>query len=504
MPSQSESIEDLCHLLDDKAPNLRLEASRLLAVHYKSIESKHIPSLLSSSLTILIHRCSEFPGTRADILRCLNQLVIRKDADETFFPPLLALKDLRLLVPALMADIRSGVRSLHTCGCPGCTSEPKTEMQRCSGCKMAWFCSPACAKTAWTTFGHRAFCNYVTKHPKQVAQLDPRGNAKDDDLAFLSSAMLANLTRSEAFMTSESVQDELASAAGEVAHISLDCKMPKDYESAAMLLDLLNNLSRSSRVCDVLFSREKSGQTLLASLVSTFLTNAKSGIFLPMKASMLTMCRNMCMDRSLHKFFVPSIATSSGCDLVCDLPVVFLQRLRGDTIFSEGDKKNMPPELTEPGKTETNEDIRKLALEGLLLLSCYRPSRADLITRKAYPVLRDYEKTEKDEELKKKVSEIVDFLSRASKGDGDCPIAIPIENTDESDDSKQETKQIHELPSVPTDVPEVDPTKVMKTRSDIEKPAVPAVVSLGSVTKEKDTEKENTQQNQPDDGIEEI
>ena len=89
-------------------------------------------------------------------------------------------------------------------------------------------------------------------------------------------------------------------------------------------------------------------------------------------------------------------------------------------------------------------------------------------------------------------------------GRGRNTIEDEQEESNKSVESKEETGEVHELPSVPTDVPEVDPKKVMTTRSEIEKPAVPAVISLGTVAKEKENEKENSEQDQPDDGIEEI
>ena len=54
---------------------------------------------------------------------------------------------------------------------------------------------------------------------------------------------------------------------------------------------------------------------------------------------------------------------------------------------------------------------------------------------------------------------------------------------------------------MPTDVPEVDPSKVMSTRSEIEKPAVPAAMGIGSVTNDQPSADDA---DDADDGIEEI
>jgi hypothetical protein len=65
-------------------------------------------------------------------------------------------------------------------------------------------------------------------------------------------------------------------------------------------------------------------------------------------------------------------------------------------------------------------------LDGLLQLATKRRTRAELILRRAYPIIRDYDLWETDEAAKDKVAAIADLLIRDSEGDGKVPVARPL------------------------------------------------------------------------------
>ena len=136
--------------------------------------------------------------------------------------------------------------------------------------------------------------------------------------------------------------------------------------------------------------------------------------------------------------------------------------------MSEGELRGMPEALRAPRRLEAGAGVREAVLEALLCLACHRPARADLITRRAYPVLREYDRAEHAERAHDLVQQIVDFLARDSRGDDACPVAepLPIDTSAVRDDHDVTREELQE--------------KGARTRGEIEKSPLPPAVHMAS------------------------
>lgn len=172
--------------------------------------------------------------------------------------------------------------------------------------------------------------------------------------------------------------------------------------------------------------------------------------------------RNICFENHLQE----SILKKEDGDV--NVMTFLLSNIRGTKELTEDDKDGMNPSLYAPRKLEPSLECRKLILDALLLLACYRPSREVLITDMSYPILRDYHTAEEDEEAKDKVNTIVDILARDSTGNGKCPIAKPLPRQDSkpAEEGEEEEKKKKSGPKIEMLDDDSDEVATVKSGND--------------------------------------
>ncbi|KAK7040460.1 hypothetical protein R3P38DRAFT_2612385 [Favolaschia claudopus] len=69
------------------------------------------------------------------------------------------------LVEELNSKDFSSNRACWNIECP-LLKVPKSELRKCARCHLALYCSPACQKSAWKTYGHRNLCRSATAASK--------------------------------------------------------------------------------------------------------------------------------------------------------------------------------------------------------------------------------------------------------------------------------------------------------------------------------------------------
>lgn len=120
----------------------------------------------------------------------------------------------------------------------------------------------------------------------------------------------------------------------------------------------------------------------------------------------MAVIRSCLFDTSLHWWFVRDLR---GVTYLL-LPIVL-----GKRSFKEDEKVGMDPVLwMQPGDKvpEPQKDILKMLLECILLLCQTRAIREELRKCKAYPIIRNMDEEQEDEDISTVVYEIVDFLMR--------------------------------------------------------------------------------------------
>ena len=431
--------------------------------------------LIEAIGTLIIRPSSEIPETRYHAIKTL--LAMTSEEDSTSHIPIVLLSatskcSTKELLSTLIADTVAPLR-IHKCSWKGCTINGPNKylvgLQRCSQCKTAYYCCPGCARLDWSA-GHKAVCKGIAAHkavnPKSAARMD-------DEIAYVAAALLTNLSRNE------TACGKLASHLGlmvEAACLLAREEAEKFKKIAGCLADAVMNATQDSlcrkavvkrseasedigRMPVIKYSNDteepkqtkkqtksKSKKATAASPAQKEESDAKveeeegeNAVHSPLynvievlskskneqlrKAAYGTV-RNICFENHLQE----SILKKEGSDV--NVMTFLLSNIRGTKELTEDDKDGMNPALYAPRKMEPSLECRKLILDALLLLACYRPSREVLITDMSYPILRDYHTAEEDEEAKDKVSTIVDILARDSTGNGKCPIAKPLPRQD--------------------------------------------------------------------------
>lgn len=429
--------------------------------------------LIEAIGTLIIRPSSEIPETRYHAIKTL--LSMTSEEDSTSHIPIVLLSatskcSTKELISTLIGDTVAPLR-IHKCSWKGCTVNGPNKylvgLQRCSQCKNAYYCCPGCAKLDWSA-GHKAVCKGIAAHkavnPKSAARMD-------DEIAFVAAALLTNLSRNE------TACGKLASHLGLMVEAA--CLLAREEDEklkkiAGCLADAVMNATQDSLCRKAVVKRSEASEDIgkmpvikysndtAESKKSTKSKSKKSGaqkekekpstvpeseekkedanvVHSPLynvievlskskneqirKAAYGTV-RNICFENHLQE----SILKKEGSDV--NVMTFLLSNIRGTKELTEDDKEGMNPALYAPRKMEPSLECRKLILDALLLLACYRPSREVLITDMSYPILRDYHTAEEDEEAKDKVSTIVDILARDSTGNGKCPIAKPLPRQD--------------------------------------------------------------------------
>lgn len=430
--------------------------------------------LIEAIGTLIIRPSSEIPETRYHAIKTL--LSMTSEEDSTSHIPIVLLSatskcSTKELISTLIGDTVAPLR-IHKCSWKGCTVNGPNKylvgLQRCSQCKNAYYCCPGCAKLDWSA-GHKAVCKGIAAHkavnPKSAARMD-------DEIAFVAAALLTNLSRNEtacgklashlglmveaACLLAREEDEKLKKIAGCLADAVMNAtqdslcrkavvkrseasedigKMPvikysndtaeskKSAKSKSKKSGAQKEKEKPSSVPESEEKKEEEDNVVHSPLYNVIEVLSKSKNEQIRKAAYGSV-RNICFENHLQE----SILKKEGSDV--NVMTFLLSNIRGTKELTEDDKEGMNPALYAPRKMEPSLECRKLILDALLLLACYRPSREVLITDMSYPILRDYHTAEEDEEAKDKVSTIVDILARDSTGNGKCPIAKPLPRQD--------------------------------------------------------------------------
>jgi len=101
-----------------------------------------------------------------------------------------------------------------------------------------------------------------------------------------------------------------------------------------------------------------------------------------------------------------------------------LSPLRGPFSLSDEDKVGLPLTLHAPRTLEDDHRCKVLILETFNMLMYHRQSRTALRANKMYPILRELDKVEEDEELKEAICNLVQYLVNEEEGES----AVTTEN----------------------------------------------------------------------------
>lgn len=500
--SNSELREILGLLASTTNLTVKLQASQTLEQVANLIttctDEKLQFQLLESIGTLIIHPTSELPETRYHAIKTLLHTI--SDDSSTHIPIILlsatskcATKE---LITTLISDTVAPLR-IHRCSWRGCTvSGPHkylVGLQRCSQCKAAYYCCPGCARLDWSA-GHKAVCKAIAAHK----MVNPKSALMDSEIAYVAAALLSNISRNETacgklaphlplmvqaacLLAREGEINEgmaataacLADAVMNAAQDSLCRKaLVKKVDSASGDVDRMPTIKMSDEKPEakkVNSQKNKSGSKKKSASVKkdkkvksaeeekkeeskcesegcdekdhsplfyVIEVLSKSPNEQLRKAAYGTV-RNICFENHLQELIIGK----EGSDV--NVMTFLLSKIRGTKELSEDDKDGMSPALHAPRELEPSLECRKLILDALLLLACYRPSREVLITGISYPILRDYHTAEEDEEAKDKVSTIVDILARDSTGNGKCPIAKPLPR--KAEERKEEVEEKNDV-----------------------------------------------------------
>lgn len=472
---QEPDYEALPGLLAAENAEARLGAAITLAAHADALPARVVAAAAPALAAVAANRSDELPQTRAQALCALANLCGAADARAAAVCAALAAAAARVCA-ALAADVRAGVLGERTCAWPGCARGAGAAQQRCSQCRTAWYCSAACARLHWRA-GHRVLCRLVAARGRVHAASVP--HADEGTLAYLAAAVLANATRSPALVAAAPAAPALARLAAVCADVAARAPLPAAARTVPLLLSTLAN-SAQCPACRAALTAEAPepeapakakapAESALARVVARYLApRVGDACALPVA----TLLRNLCLDKTLHARLVPSMAREGEGkgegECAVDAPVALLGVLRGEAVLDAGEMRAMPAALRAPRPLAAGAAVREAVLEALLCLACDRPARADLITRRAYPVLREYDRAEPAERARDLVQQIVDLLARDSRGDDTCPVAepLPLDTSAVRDDHDVTRDELQ--------------NKGARTRGEIEKSPLPPAVHMAT------------------------
>lgn len=545
-----EDFGALPGLLSAENAEARLGAAITLAAHADALPPDVVTAAAPALVALVARRGDELPQARAQALAALANLCGGTEASRTA-PVLAALAGAAdRVLPALAADLRAGMLGERTCAWIGCVhnvtsastgaSADATAVatavahQRCSQCRTMWYCSPECARQHWRA-GHRTLCRVIAARGHVHAASVP--HADEGALAYLAAAVLANATRGGALVASAHASSALAHLACLMADVAARAPLPAAARTLPLVLHALANTTQCA-ACRTALTAPATAPALRCLVERHLAPTTGDALAIPVA----TLLRNLCLDKSLHVRLVPSMAieaakgdSSGSSDSVSlseqkdtnqdqdkkknqdkkkqekkhkqdqhqdqeeqlpwavDAPVALLGVLRGEAVLSEGEMRGMPAALRAPRRQGAGLGVREAALEALLCLACDRPARADLITRRAYPVLREYDRAESAERPRDLVQQIVDLLARDSRGDDACPVAepLPIDTSAVRDDHDVSREDLQE--------------KGARTRGEIEKSPLPPAVHIDASPDDPSKDSDDDDEDAGDDSfVEEI
>lgn len=435
-PTTAADIESLPRMLRSSNIDEQLGTAIALATSTGTMPACVAAAVVPVLADIVADRSNELPHMRGEAVRCLANLCGASESAQEDGPRLEATlralgAALPALLPALLADMRAGLLGQQTCACPGCGRRDTEDfrLQRCSRCKHAWYCGPACIKKHWAA-GHQKQC---TRLVTRRAALDTAAHpCQDADLAFVAAALLANATRAPMFVCGTGTEHCLADAVPALVDITArhaaQCAAMGNNSTGTALLGLLANLMQSAACRSALVGSDAAPlRTLLAHAARD-----KQRLPLPL----LLLLRNLCLDTELHRSLLPAAQPTAVAGRG-------KKGRKGRTTPSDQGEVDVPGLMlaTLQRRGAGTEEAHRVALEALLALASCRAARENLITRRAYPELRDYHRREKDDTHKELVNQIVDYLARDSTGDGTCPVAVPLQHTHSSQQQEQQGEE---------------------------------------------------------------
>jgi len=176
--------------------------------------------------------------------------------------------------------------------------------------------------------------------------------------------------------------------------------------------------------CDVVrqASFDKSVQPLLAKLIP-IIYRSYSKETMAYRRVVLKYIRNLCFSEWSHVTLLEEL----------DILTHLLTPLRGSDLLDADDVNGMSPSLHAPRTERENDSMcQSLILESLALLTATRKGRVYIREHKAYPILRDFDKTvdESSEEMKEAVLRVVHVIladEGERKDQYDQPSSVEIE-----------------------------------------------------------------------------
>lgn len=171
-----------------------------------------------------------------------------------------------------------------------------------------------------------------------------------------------------------------------------------EEDSWAYAANVVRNTSQCQEGRDVL--RKKSNN-----LLPSLLTQVSSENVIR-RRGIIGALRNLAFEEDDHWWLINEVKM---------LPPLLYLLMGPDDTLSQEDRKGMDPSVYRDGESKQIEDdkeVKVLVLETLLLFCSTRSSRQQLRNHKVYPVVRELDLTETDEEIQELIYKLVNFLQR--------------------------------------------------------------------------------------------
>jgi len=167
----------------------------------------------------------------------------------------------------------------------------------------------------------------------------------------------------------------------------------------AWIAQVLMNITQLAEGRLIMLDKERNIFPLLLPFIRDSNVKRRQGV--------LGIIKNCCFQTEKHDYLL--------MDEEVNILKHLLYPIRGSETLSEDDMKGLDPSLHNSviGKDKKREDdieCKGLIIKSLVLLTATRTSREFLRKSKVYPILREYEKHEENDEINNDIHEVVDIL----------------------------------------------------------------------------------------------